>query len=302
MAKGENVQVGKRELVDQSLNFLPGMSAIYFSDLPAELTGNLDEPFPYLLYKMGSMVPHAKAVVLNSYEELDPICVDDLKSKVQMLLNVGLFTLASPPPSYLDENGCISWLDKREALSVAYLSFGTILIPPPPELLALAEALEEKGVSFLWSLRDPTQHSLLEGFLERTSPLGKIVPWTPQIEVLKHPSVGVFVTHCGWNSVVESIAGGVPMICRPYFGDQKLNRRLIKDVWQIGVSVKGDIFTKKGMMGALDDVLSKTNGTKMRENIGVLKEKAMNAVGVNGRSTKNFKTLLKVVTGYEDAQ
>ncbi|CAK9142291.1 unnamed protein product [Ilex paraguariensis] len=276
---------GKAENADQTLNFLPGMAPIHVNDLPeGVLYGNLDSPFSRMLHNMGLTVEQATTV-----EEIDPVITDDLKSKMKKVLN-------HHHPSYSDENGCISWLDKCETASVAYLSFGTILTPPPPELLSLAEALEEKGVPFIWSFRDNSKQHVLEGFLERTRNLGKVVPWAPQLQVLQHPSVGVFITHCGWNSVWESIAGGVPMICRPFFGDQKLNRRMVEDVWKIGVGVEGGIFTKCGTVTALDLVLLNEKGKKMRENTGGIKANAVKAVGTNGSSTENFETLLEVVT------
>lgn len=274
------------------------MSAVHANrDLPIEVTGNLNEPFARLLYTMGLEVPRATVIVLNSFEEIDPVVTNELKSKVQKVLNVGFFTLASPPSSYSDNDGCLSWLDRHEKASVAYLSFGSILTPSPPELEALIEAFKAKRVPFLWSIRDPPHgNSLLEGLSERIGILGKKVSWAPQRQILSHSSVGVFVTHCGWNSVVESISGGVPMICRPYFGDQKLNRRFVEDVWKVGVSVEGDMLTKRGMIDSLDVVFSKENGEKLRENIRVLKEKAKMAVGTNGSSTQNFETLVEVVT------
>ena len=140
----------------------------------------------------------------------------------------------------------------------------------------------------------------MKEFFERTSDIGKVVPWTPQLEVLAHSSVGVFVTHCGWSSLMESIACGVPMICRPFFGDQKLNRRVIEDVWQIGVGIKGGVFTKDGMLNALDLVLSKETGNRMRANIAELKQSAEKAVEENGSSSEDFKNLVEIVTSQQD--
>ncbi|GAB4838924.1 hypothetical protein Ancab_028456 [Ancistrocladus abbreviatus] len=102
----------------------------------------------------------------------------------------------------------------------------------------------------------PHEHSqaktkLLEGFLKRTEEKGKVVPWVPQLALLAHPSVGVFVTHGGWSSILESIITGVPMICRPFFADQMFNKRFIETVWQIGTGVEGEIFTKSGTLDAL---------------------------------------------------
>ncbi|KAH7859880.1 hypothetical protein Vadar_006646 [Vaccinium darrowii] len=284
---------------NQTLNFIPGMFAIHAKDIPGGI--NQEVPFNIMLHKMGQTIPRVTALAINSFEEIDPIITNDLKSKLKMVMNIGPFDLALPPKSFPDESGCIPWLDEHEKASVAYLSFGTLLTPPPDELIALAEALETQRVPFLWSFRDSSKLPLLEGFLERTSTLGKVVPWTPQLQVLEHPSVGVFITHAGWNSVSESIGGGVPMICRPFFADQGLNSRLVEEVWKIGVSVEGGNFTKSGTMKALELVFSSEKGVEMRENIGNLKEKAKIAVGSDGSSTKNFVSLVKVVAGCENA-
>ncbi|KAK6151500.1 hypothetical protein DH2020_014135 [Rehmannia glutinosa] len=275
---------------DQTLDFLPGLSAIHASDLPHELL-HLDQPFSRLLYDMSLALPRATAVVLNSFAGIDPDVETDLKSKLKKILNVG----PSPPPPGIDQDGCLSWLSSHAAASVAYISFGTMLTPPP-ELLALVEALEEKQIPYLWSFRDDSKRQLLQRFFEKTESVGKVVEWAPQTRILAHPSVGVFVTHCGWNSVVESITGGVPMICRPFFGDQMINRRRVQDVWRIGVGVEGGVFTKSGMMTALDVVMCGEEGKKMRENIGRLRECASRAVAENGSSTENFKSLVDIVT------
>ncbi|KAL6539636.1 hypothetical protein OROHE_011407 [Orobanche hederae] len=278
---------------NQDLDFLPGLSAIHATDLPQELL-HLDMPFSRLLYNMSLALPRAATtVVLNSFAGIDPLVENDLKSKLKKILNVG----PSPPPRQPPpSDDCLSWLDNQAAASVAYISFGTMLTPPPPELSALAEALEEKRIPYLWSFRDDPKRQVLESFFERTSSIGKAVHWAPQLDVLAHPSVGVFVTHGGWNSVLESIAGGVPMICRPFFGDQMINRRRVEDVWRIGVGVEGDVFTRAGTGKALEAVLSGGEGKKMRENIGRLRECGSVAVADNGSSTENFKLLVDIVT------
>ncbi|RVW79683.1 Anthocyanidin 3-O-glucosyltransferase 2 [Vitis vinifera] len=240
----------------QTLDFIPGLSSIHAVDLPEEIvSGSLDSPFSQMLHKMGLTLPRAAAVVINSFEEMEPTVVNDLKSKFKKFVNVGPFTLSSPPPLAPDSNSCLLWLDRQKAASVAYISFGTIITPPPHELVALAEALESTGVPFLWSLRDNSKDNLPKGFLERTSQNGKVVPWAPQLQVLGHAQLECFVTHCGWNSVTESIVCGVPMICRPFFGDQNLNRRMVQDVWGIGVGVKGGVFTKSGLTRDLELIL-----------------------------------------------
>ncbi|CAL5376567.1 unnamed protein product [Camellia sinensis] len=291
-----NVNTGILENIDKTLKFIPGLSAVSVDDLPdGIILGNLESPIAQMLHNMGLKLPKAAAVVLNSFEELEPATAKDLKSKLQKVLHVGPSILSSPAPSDSDETGCLLWLDNQKPASVAYISFGTITTPPPNEVLALAETLVSSKVPFLWSLRDHSRHLFPKGFVENTVAFGKVVSWAPQLQVLAHPSVGVFVTHCGWNSILESITGGVPMICRPFFGDQTLNSRMVQDAWRIGVRVEGGVFTKSGTTSSLELVLSQEEGKKMRENIKVLKQNAIEAVGPNGSSSENFKDLLEVI-------
>ncbi|KAM7472809.1 hypothetical protein LguiA_010992 [Lonicera macranthoides] len=278
---------------ETNLKSIPGMMEIRTSDLPeGVISGDLESPFAIMLHNMGLMMPKASAIVINSFEDLHSIVTNDLKTKLQNLISIGPSLLSSLPPSKPDESGCLMWLDTQKDESVLYISFGSICTPPPNELSALADALENSGTPFLWSLRDNDKSHLLEGFLKRTSNIGKIVSWAPQLQVLAHASIGIFVTHCGWNSLLESISYGVPMICRPFFGDHMINSAMVENEWKIGVRVEGGDFTKNGMMKAIQLVLSNAKGKEIRENVNVLKKKAQKAVEFNGSSTKNFKKLL----------
>ncbi|KAF7131875.1 hypothetical protein RHSIM_Rhsim09G0150600 [Rhododendron simsii] len=289
---------------NEVVKFIPGFSELRLGDLPKEiLFGNLESPFAIMLQKMGQALTKATAVAVNSFEELDPEIHQDLKSKFKMFLHVGpinsLSSSSMPPSSYSDEYGCIPWLDSRKPTSVAYIGFGTIVTPPPVEIAALAEALEATGTPFLWSLKVNLQEFFPKGFVERTTKLGKIVSWAPQEQVLAHNSVGVHVTHCGSNSVFESIMAGVPLIGRPFFANQYLNAWMVESVWKIGVRLEGGVFTKSGTMSALELVLSHEKGKELREQIGKFKELVLKAVGPEGSSTRNINTLLEVVTGYD---
>ncbi|PIA37061.1 hypothetical protein AQUCO_03100073v1 [Aquilegia coerulea] len=291
----DTVGIDPTELQEEPLNFLPGMpSALRVKDLPFEVFGG--NIFSRLLHQMGQTVTRATAITMNSFEELDPSVIDDLQAKFKQCLSLGPFNLTSPPSSETDPHGCLPWLHDQKPASVAYVSFGTITTLPPNELTALAEALEESKVVFLWSLKDSQKANLPKGFLNRTSERGKVVPWAPQSQILGHTATGAFVTHCGWNSVLESITGGAPMICRPGFGDQNLNAQLVSNVWGIGIGAKDGKLSKDGVMNALELVLHKEEGGKMREKVLALKELAKQAVGPKGSSTKNFNTLLSVVS------
>ncbi|XP_010112246.2 kaempferol 3-O-beta-D-galactosyltransferase [Morus notabilis] len=154
---------------------------------------------------------------MNSYREINPPALNsDFESRFRSVFNVGFPTVLSPlPPTDTDPTGCMAWLDERDSRSVVYIGFGTEFSPPNDEIIAVVEALEETKLPFLWSLNDNLRNVILpKGFVE-TRERGKVVPWTPQRQVLAHDSVRVFVTLCGYNSTAESAANGVPMICRP---------------------------------------------------------------------------------------
>ncbi|GAB4838920.1 hypothetical protein Ancab_028452 [Ancistrocladus abbreviatus] len=165
--------------------------------------------------------------------------------------------------------------------------------------MILAEALEESGVAFIWSLNAQAKTKLPEGFLKRTEEKGKVIPWAPQLALLAHPSVGVFVTHGGWSSVLESITSGVPMICRPFYADQMFNTRFIETVWKFGIGVEGGIFTKKGILNALEKVLRSVEGKQMMENLKGMKQLTEEAVKPKGSSTRNLSRLIDLVTSPE---
>ncbi|KAI3913397.1 hypothetical protein MKW98_003876 [Papaver atlanticum] len=282
---------------DELIDFVPGLSPlIRTSDLSeGVLFGFMELEFTHVKHKMGLALPRAAAVTMNCFPELDQPVLEDFKSKFQKCLTLGPLALTSheyPSHTHDDPHGCLTWLEKQKKTSVAYISFGSVTTPPPDELAALAEGLEESGMPFLWSLKDHAVGQLPNGFLERTSRRGFVVPWTPQQQVLGHDAVGAFVTHCGWNSVMESITAGVPMICRPFYGDQRLNCRMVSDVWGIGTRIKDGVFTKYGMMECLDMIFSEE---KFRAKVGTLRGFAKHAVGPEGSSTKNFKTLAKIV-------
>ncbi|CAN6221649.1 unnamed protein product [Urochloa humidicola] len=125
-----------------------------------------------------------------------------------------------------------TWLDGfGDDGSVVYISFGSMAVLQPPHAAALADALERTGVAFVWAAAATAP--LPEGFEERVAAAeggrrGRVIRgWAPQVAALRHRAVGWFVTHCGWNSVLEACAAGVPMLAWPMTADQFVNARLL---------------------------------------------------------------------------
>ncbi|KAL2343856.1 hypothetical protein Fmac_005141 [Flemingia macrophylla] len=279
-----------------TLDFLPGLSKLRAEDMPQDLldVGEKETIFSRELVSLGRVLPQAKALVMNFFEELDPpLFVQDMRSKLQSLLYVDPLPSPLLPPSDTDSSGCLSWLDNKSSKSVVYVSFGTVGAPPPHELVAVAEALEQSGFPFLWSLKEDLRGLLPSGFVERTNMHGKIVSWAPQSQVLAHDSAGVFVTHCGSNSVAESLWSGVPMICRPFFGDHGVAGRMIEEVWEIGVMMEGKVFTTEGLVKRLNLIMVEEEGKKIRDNALKVKKTAR----AKGQGTNDLKTLVEIICG-----
>ncbi|XP_038889319.1 flavonoid 3-O-glucosyltransferase-like [Benincasa hispida] len=282
---------------EKAINFLPGFSKIRNIDLPHEgIYEDVESPIATMLHKMELHLPKASAVVVNSFKEAEPEMFNILKPKLRELLTIAPINLTPPTSIINDEHGCLKWLDNENPKSVAYICFGTFIALPPHELAALAEALNESGVRFLWSFRGNPEESFCKDFLQRIDVQGKLVPWAPQTRVLAHPSVGVYIGHCGWNSVLEAIMEGVPMICRPFVGDNGLNVRTVECEWKVGLGLPNGIFTKDGVMKAMESILDPHKGVQIRSNLKALKDLALKASGPEGSSTRNFNSLKELLT------
>ncbi|XP_039165247.1 anthocyanidin 3-O-glucosyltransferase 7 [Eucalyptus grandis] len=289
---------------NKSLGVIPGLSMMRISDLPKELIDDQDTSrSACMLREVGRVLPRGTAaVVMNSFAEVTPTpLMADLKSKFKMLLQVGCLAVSFPPlplpsSSTSDTTGCLTWLDAREPRSVAYICFGTVAMPSPSELSAIGEALESTKTPFLWSIKESAMAFLPEGLQERTREYGKFVPWAPQAQVLSHLACGVYVTHCGYISMFESVVGGVPMVCKPFWADNMMNGRMIEEVWGIGVKVKDGTITKTGIEMALEVVLRGEDGKEMRKKAGELRERLVEAAGPNGIADADFKVLVKLIS------
>ncbi|CAN1258451.1 UDP-glucosyltransferase 29 [Linum perenne] len=169
-----------------------------------------------------------------------------------------------------------NWLDAKEKSSVVFVSFGTEFFPSTELIDEIAHGLELSGANFIWVLRFPVgdeEKLLPEGFTERIGNRGMILDWAPQATILNHESVGGFVSHCGWSSVMEAMKCGVPIIAMPMQLDQPLNSRLVEEL-KIGVEVKrdGNGKVERGEMAeVIKEVLKGRNGG-VRRNVKELSE------------------------------
>jgi hypothetical protein len=296
---------------DELLTSHPGLSSYRVRDLPylgdTAGSGDMRSVMGLLFRRVARCLPcAATAVALNAFPGLLPPDVtaalaDALPKCLPIAVGPIHLLPGAAAPTAEDPHGCLDWLARHPAGAVAYVSFGTVAAPPPDELRELAYGLEASGAPFLWSLREDAWPLLPPGFLDRpmcaTTNSGRLlVPWAPQAAVLRHPSVGAFVTHSGWGSVVEGMSGGVPMACRPFFGDQQMNARDVARRWCFGKVLDEDApMTRVGVAEAVASLLTGEEGVQMRARARDLQARVVRAFESDGGSTSNFHKFVEMV-------
>ncbi|KAF3778563.1 UDP-glycosyltransferase [Nymphaea thermarum] len=208
---------------------------------------------------------------------------------------------------WAEDFSCINWLDRQPACSVVYVSLGSITILSKHQLGELALGLELTERPFLWvsrpTIMDYNAAVYPEGFMDRIARRGLVVDWAPQKEVLSHPSVACFLTHCGWNSTMEGLFNGVPMLGWPYIADQFLNQTCIVDLWKVGLMLVRDedgVVGKEEIKKKIEDLM---NDEGIRKRVSDMKEKGKRAVIEGGASFDNlngFVHTIKSEAGNQD--
>ncbi|GFP90402.1 UDP-glycosyltransferase 83a1 [Phtheirospermum japonicum] len=189
---------------------------------------------------------------------------------------------------------CLKWLDHHPPGSVIYIAFGSSTIFNKPQFQELALGLENSNRPFLWVVRPENRELLDQVSLTR----GRVISWAPQQKVLSHASIACFVSHCGWNSTVESVSNGIPIMCWPYFADQFINQSYICDVWKVGLKFEKD---NNGIV-TCDEITRKIN--QLLDEDGMFKERALYFKGLissgareGGDSYKNLRSFISWIKG-----
>ncbi|KAJ6369172.1 hypothetical protein OIU78_001520 [Salix suchowensis] len=197
------------------------------------------------------------------------------------------------------ESDCTQWLDKKAHGSVLYVSFGSYAHVAKRDLVEIANGLSLSKVSFVWVLRPDIVSSddvdpLPDGFEEEVADRAMIIPWCSQRAVLAHPAIGGFLTHCGWNSILESIWCQVPVLGLPLLTDQFTNRKLVVDDWKIGINLSdGKLVTKEEVSKNVKRLMSGKSEDAFRNNIKEMKKTLENALSCDGSSEKNMALFIK---------
>ncbi|KAL3818064.1 hypothetical protein ACJIZ3_003969 [Penstemon smallii] len=298
--------------LDKTIEWTPSMGTVRLRDLPTFLrTTNPDDILFHHSMESAQNAVKNGHLILNTFEELEKEVLDILKSKVPNLYTIGPLCLLSdqicqPELNSITSNlwkedeRCLEWLDTKEPKSVVYVNYGSFVIMTPKQLTEFAWGLANSKFSFLWVIRP----NLVEGgpeaisgdFLNEVKDRGLILDWCSQEKVLGHSSIGGFLTHCGWNSILESISNGVPMICWPFFAEQQLNCLYLCKEWGIGMEI--DVNVERSEVESLvRELMEGEKGIKMKEKIVELKNKAGKATQHGGSSYIDFDLLVGKLKG-----
>jgi UDP:flavonoid glycosyltransferase YjiC (YdhE family) len=286
------------------------MKNIRLKDFPSfiRITDTNDIMFDFLGSESQNCL-NSSTIIINTFEEFEHEVLEAISSKFPNIYNIGPIHLLGrhePESQFMslgsnlwkEDSKCLQWLDEKEPNSVVYVNYGSITVMTEQHLKEFAWGLANSKHHFLWIVRPDVVMGdsvmLPEEFFEKTKDRGLLTSWCPQDKVLAHPSIGVFLTHCGWNSTLESVSAGVPIICWPFFAEQQTNTRYACTIWETGVEVNHDV--KRDEIEALvKEMMEGDKGKTTRQKAKEWKKKAMEATDIEGPSYKNFERLIKKV-------
>ncbi|CAL5039134.1 unnamed protein product [Urochloa decumbens] len=307
---------------DHELVVVPGLEKKFeLSRAQSLIFFRLMPGFEKFTDELEQAVVKADGLLVNSFQEMEPQYVAGYAEARRMKVwTVGPVSLFHQSTTTLSSRGnttaigadvCQHWLDGKVANSVVYVSFGSIQYVEPKQVVELGLGLEASGHPFIWVVKnaDLLGEEVKEFLRElETRVAGRgllIMGWAPQVLILSHAAVGSFVTHCGWNSTMEAIAAGLPVVAWPHFSEQFLNAKLAVEVLGIGVDVgvtepvmlrydqKVIVIRREMVEKAVRSIMDRGDeGEERRRRARALAAKARAAVVEGGSSHANLQDLV----------
>ncbi|KAK8931102.1 UDP-glycosyltransferase 85A2 [Platanthera zijinensis] len=308
----------KNGYLETGVDWIPGMKNIRLKDLPSFFrTTNPNEILFNFLDTSSRRLAEAKAIIINTFDDLERPVLDALSASLLIpaplppIYTIGPINLLSRRLSEIsplksnganlwkEDAGCIEWLDGRNPRSVVLVNFGSITVMSRGHLVEFAWGLANSGYDILWVIRG----DLVKGesamlppeFVEETKGRALMASWCAQEEVLAHPAVGVFLTHAGWNSILESFSAGVPVICWPFFAEQHTNCRYAEAEWGVGMEIDGDVKREEVEVLIRKAMEEEEEGKEMKKRAMEWKQSAVTAIQKGGSSFANFERVVKEV-------
>ncbi|XP_047082183.1 7-deoxyloganetin glucosyltransferase-like [Lolium rigidum] len=296
--------------MDMPVDWAPGMSKhMRLKDFPTFLrTTDRDDTLMTFQLHQVERAEEADAVIINTMDELERPALDAMRAIIPAIYTIGpLNSLAEqivPSRGPLDavssglwkeDRACLEWLDGKKPGSVVYVSFGSVTVMSNHELVEFAWGLADSGHDFLWIVRPDIVRSeaavLPPEFLEATKDRGLLASWCDQEAVLRHDAVCVFLTHSGWNSTVEGLCGGVPMLCWPFFAEQQTNCRYKCVEWGVAMEI-GDNVRREAVEGRIREAVYGEKGRDMKNRASEWRKEAVRSTA---RSLANLDALISDV-------
>ncbi|CAO1943747.1 unnamed protein product [Urochloa humidicola] len=288
---------------------LEGLLEMERSEFPSSVFDG--EPYPIVVESALKQFDHVGKddwVLFNSFEELESEVLAGLSKYMKAravgpcmpLSDAGTGRITYGANLRKPEDACIKWLDTKAANSVAYVSFGSLASLGAAQMEELARGLLATGKPFLFVVGATDEGDLPRHLLDAPAASGTamIVRWCAQLEVLAHPAVSCFVTHCGWNSTLEALSFGVPMVALGMWTDQPTNALYIDVAWGAGARGRRDVglFTRGEVERCVRAVMDEGKGAAAkREAAREWREKARAAVAPGGSSDRNLDEFIEFV-------
>ncbi|TKW21010.1 hypothetical protein SEVIR_4G189800v4 [Setaria viridis] len=293
---------------------VPGVCRVPRSSIPQALH-DPDDIFTRQFVANGRALVAADGLLVNAFEAMEPEAVAALLGGSVVASLPPVFAVGPLMPLNLreaaeEQGNYRAWLDAQPPRSVVYVSFGSRKALARDQIRELAAWLEACGHRFLWVVKgavvdrdDACELSDLlgEGFQRRVEGRGLVTKsWVEQDEVLRHPAVGLFVSHCGWNSVTEAAANGVPVLAWPRFADQRVNARVVAragfGVWVERWSWEGE----EAVVGAeeiAEQVVAAMGDQAVAEKAASVRDEAARAVADGGTSQQSLAEFVRRCRG-----
>uniref|UniRef100_A0A1J3D2R6 Glycosyltransferase n=1 Tax=Noccaea caerulescens TaxID=107243 RepID=A0A1J3D2R6_NOCCA len=272
-------------------------------------------------------------VIVNSFEELEVDYVKEYRKAragkvwcvgpVSLCNTLGLYNADRGDKASIGQDECLQWLDGQETNSVLYVCLGSLCNLPLAQLKELGLGLEESNRPFIWVIREWGKYGELSkwiqgsGFEERIKDRGLVINgWAPQVFILSHASIGGFLTHCGWNSTLEGITAGVPLLTWPLFAEQFYNEKLVVQILKAGLKIgveKSMIYGKEEEIGvtvsresvrkAVDELMCDSErAQERRRRVEELSDLANKALEEGGSSHSNITMLIQDIMEQPQSQ
>ncbi|KAJ6907594.1 UDP-glycosyltransferase 84B1-like [Populus alba x Populus x berolinensis] len=297
--------IGSHEFIE-----LPGMPKLQVKDLPSFILPSCSHPIRKLVSSFIQNLDEIKWVLGNSFDELEEEVIKSMASlhpicPIGPLVSSSLLgqeeSINGSVDMWIPEDSCIEWLDKKPPSSVVYISFGSVASFSQKQIDNIAMGLKNSNRPFLWVIKPPekclenTGGELSYDFLKETEGRGLVVAWCPQEKVLMHQAVACFITHCGWNSTLETMVAGVPVIAYPDWTDQPTVAKLVTSMFNVGVrlEVENGVASSEEIERCIMEVTDGPEAAKIQKRALELKEAAKKAVADGGSSDANIDQFIR---------